>query len=195
LRRAARNPPALLEDRLCPLERVRVDQRLVDSREGLLAPAHTSDIRLVVQDPYDDGRLPSTRRRRRVFVCEAASDGGCPHASGGIPLEDAPDDGRGALVRDELLALVADIAERDAAVRPTSFTGAALDTGRDAVNDRGVLELGEHAEHLKHHPARGRPCVERLCRRAQNDIELVEFLGDPGELANLPAEPVDPVDE
>ena len=58
-----------------------------------------------------------------------------------------------------------------------------------------MLELGEHAEHLQHHPARRGACVEWLGRRAQHDPELVELLSDPRQLANLAAETVDAVDE
>jgi hypothetical protein len=39
------------------------------------------------------------------------------------------------------------------------------DAGGDAVNDRGVLELGKHAKHLQHHPAGRRAGVEWLGRK------------------------------
>ena len=68
---------------------------------------------------------------------------------------------------------------------PAAFLGAAFDAGGDSVDDGGVLELGEHAEHLQHHAPGWRACVERLGRRAQDHAEPVKLLGDPGELAHL----------
>jgi hypothetical protein len=58
-----------------------------------------------------------------------------------------------------------------------------------------VLELGEDAQHLQHHPPRRRAGVERLGRRLEHDLEPVELLGEPGELAHLAGEAVDAVDE
>ncbi|HTS73675.1 MAG TPA: hypothetical protein VMG74_08185 [Gaiellaceae bacterium] len=58
-----------------------------------------------------------------------------------------------------------------------------------------MLELGEHRQHLQHHPTRRRAGVERLRRRAQHDVERVEFFGELGELPDFPREPVDAVDE
>ncbi|HEX5246431.1 MAG TPA: hypothetical protein VFW41_04805 [Gaiellaceae bacterium] len=58
-----------------------------------------------------------------------------------------------------------------------------------------MFELGEHREHLQHHPSSRGAGVERLGRRAKDDVERVEFFGELGELAHLPAEPVDAVDE
>jgi hypothetical protein len=58
-----------------------------------------------------------------------------------------------------------------------------------------VLELSEHAKHLQHHPAGRGPSVERLGGGAQDHAKPVQFLGNPCELANLPAQSVDPVDE
>jgi len=58
-----------------------------------------------------------------------------------------------------------------------------------------VLKLGEHSEHLQHHPSRRRAGVEWLGGGAQDHAEVVEFLGDPGELAHLAREAVDAVDE
>ncbi|HTZ65518.1 MAG TPA: hypothetical protein VMB51_15545 [Solirubrobacteraceae bacterium] len=58
-----------------------------------------------------------------------------------------------------------------------------------------MLKLGEHSEHLQHHPSRRRAGVEWLGGGAQDHAEVVEFLGDPGELAHLAREAVDAVDE
>jgi hypothetical protein len=93
------------------------------------------------------------------------------------------------------LLLVAAVAEGQPAGRPVTFAGAASDAGGDAVDDGGVLELGEYGQHLQHHPPGRRAGVERLGRRAQHDHDRVELFGELGELAHLPAEPVDPVDE
>ena len=58
-----------------------------------------------------------------------------------------------------------------------------------------MLELGEHAEHLQHHPPGWGAGVERLRRRLQDDVELIELLAQPGELTHLAGEAVDAVDE
>lgn len=99
------------------------------------------------------------------------------------------------LVGHEALVVVAAVAERDAPVGPVALLGAALDPGGDPVDDRGVLELGEHGEHLQHHPPRRRTRIERLGGRLQDDAEAVELLGELRELAHLPREPIDAVDQ
>jgi hypothetical protein len=91
---------ALLQQRLCALEKVTVDQRLVKSREALIAPVHTADIRLVGEDPQHDRGLPAARRRGCLFSVEAPGDGGGTEPSGRVQLEDPSDDRRCALVRD-----------------------------------------------------------------------------------------------
>jgi hypothetical protein len=58
-----------------------------------------------------------------------------------------------------------------------------------------VLELGEHPEHLQHHPTGGGAGVEWLRRRAEDHAELVQLVRDHGELTNLARETVDAVDE
>ncbi|HET7128485.1 MAG TPA: hypothetical protein VFJ93_05345 [Gaiellaceae bacterium] len=58
-----------------------------------------------------------------------------------------------------------------------------------------MLELREDGEHLQHHPPGGGAGVERLGRRLQRDIELVQLIGKLGELAHLAREPVNPVDQ
>jgi hypothetical protein len=75
-----------------------------------------------------------------------------------------------------------------------SFARRSIPAG-DAVDDRRVLELGEHGQHLQHHPPGRGAGVERLRGRAEHDIAGVELLGELGELAHLPAQPIDPVDE
>ncbi|HEX4114736.1 MAG TPA: hypothetical protein VHY18_02565 [Solirubrobacteraceae bacterium] len=135
------------------IERVLVDQRLVQTGERLIAPVNTTDIRLVAQHPEHDVGLPATRRSGRMFVHEAPGDRSGTEPAGRVAGEDAADDGRGALIGDELLLLVACVSEWDASVGPASFPGASLNAAGDAVDDGGVLELGEHAEHLQHHAA------------------------------------------
>jgi hypothetical protein len=76
------------------VEGVGVDQWLVDAGEGLLAPVNPPDIRLVAENPENDGWLPAARRCGRLFAVESAGDGGGAESPCGVPLEDAPDDGR-----------------------------------------------------------------------------------------------------
>jgi hypothetical protein len=65
-----------------------------------------------------------------------------------VELIDAPDCWCGDRVWCEL-AVVEGVAEgRESAVL-AAFAGAALYPGGDPVDDGGVLELGEHAEHLQ----------------------------------------------
>jgi len=116
-------------------------------------------------------------------------------AAGGVEVEDPAHDRRLPLAGDQLLVLVAAVAVRDAAVGPVALLRAPLDPGGDAVHDRRVLELGEHTEHLQHHPPGGRAGVERLRRRAQHDVEPVQLLGELRELTHLSGEAVDAVDE
>ncbi|MGA9874326.1 MAG: hypothetical protein WBQ21_00775 [Solirubrobacteraceae bacterium] len=112
-----------------------------------------SDVCLVAEHPEHDVGLPATRRRGRLFCDEAPGDGSGTEPPGGIPSEDSPDDRCGALIRDELLLLVACAAEWNASVGPAAFAGASLDAAGDMVDDGGVLKLGEHPEHLQHHAA------------------------------------------
>jgi hypothetical protein len=111
-------------------------------------------------------------------------------------MEDASNHRRLHGIRHEQLRLlVAHVSIGETAAHPFAFADAAFEAGGDAVDDGGVFELGEDAEHLQHHPAGGGAGVERLRGRLQDDVELVELLAEPGELAHLPAEPVDAVDE
>jgi hypothetical protein len=48
-----------------------------------------------------------------------------------------------------------------------------------------VLELGEHGQHLQHHPPGRGIGVEGLGRRAQRYSVGVEFLGELRELSHL----------
>jgi hypothetical protein len=91
--------------------------------------------------------------------------------------------------------LVAAVAERQPPGRPLTLLRAPLDPGADAIDDGRVLELGEDAEHLEHHPPSGGAGVERLGCRAQHHAVRIEFFGELRELAHLPGEPGDAVDE
>ena len=59
----------------------------------------------------------------------------------------------------------------------------------------GAFELGEHAEHLDHHPPGGGGGVERFGGGAERDAGGVEVFEDLREPANGAGEPVDTVDE
>jgi hypothetical protein len=143
----------------------------------------------------DDGGLPAARRRRRLLSGEPARDRHRSEPLAHVELEDALHDRRLPLVRDDVLLLVAPVAERQPPGRPASLLRPALDPGGDAVDDRGVLELREHTQHLQHHPTRSRPGVERLRRRAERAAEPVQLLGQLRELAHVTREPIDPIDK
>jgi hypothetical protein len=108
---------------------------------------------------------PAGRRRGCVLVAQLAGDRDRAEAFAGVEVEDPPHDRRLDLVGDKRALLVGEeVAERRSAGVPAAFLGAALDPGGDAVDDRGVLELGEHGQHLQHHPAGRGAGVERLRR-------------------------------
>jgi hypothetical protein len=91
------------------LKYVTVNQRLVKSREALIVPVDTADIRLVGEYPQHDRRLPAARRRGRLFCVKATGDGRGTEPSGRVQLENPSDDRRGALVGDQLLSPGADV--------------------------------------------------------------------------------------
>ena len=78
---------------------------------------------------------------------------------------------------------------------PAAASGLALQPGGDALHDQRALELGEHAEHLHHHPARRCPGVERLGRGAEDHTGLVKLVNDLRQPADRPGEAIDAVDE
>jgi hypothetical protein len=95
-----------------------------------------------------------------------------------VEIEDPVHDRRLHRVGHQGALLVGEeVAERRPARIPAALLGAALDPGTDAVDDRGVFELGEHGQHLQHHPAGRRAGVERLRRGAQGDPVGIELLG------------------
>jgi hypothetical protein len=184
-----------VQEALRALEAELVDERVVQAWKAFAAPEHATEVGLVLQDELDDGGLPTRGWRRCLLVGELPRDRGRAEPAGRVQLEDALDGWRRALVRHYFVAFVAAVAERESPRRPSAFFRAALDAGGDAVDHSGVLELGEDAEHLQHHPARGGAGVERLGRRPQHDAEPVELLGKLGELAHLAREAIDAVDE
>ncbi|HEX5247792.1 MAG TPA: hypothetical protein VFW41_11755 [Gaiellaceae bacterium] len=94
-------------------------------------------------------------RRRRGFRVKGARDRGRAQLPFRVEVEDATDDRRLHFVRNKQLGLfVAGVAVGSAAAHPFAFADAAFESGGDAVDDGGVFELGEHAEHLQHHPSR-----------------------------------------
>jgi hypothetical protein len=107
-----------------------------------------------------------------VLGAELVGDGDRVEPVLDVELVDPPDCWCGDRVWCEL-AVLEGVAEWWASAVPAAFAGAALDPGGDAVDDGGVLELGEHAEHLQHHPSCRRAGVEWLGRRAQHNVEGV----------------------
>jgi hypothetical protein len=185
---------ALGEDGLGVVEGVLVDQRLVCGFEVLIAPANASEVGRVGEDAMYGRVAPAGAQRQCVLGAELVGDCDCAEPVLCVEPVDTPDNGRGDRVGREL-AIVEGVPERRSAAVPAAFLGAAFYPGGDPVNDGGVLELGEHAEHLQHHAASWRASVEWLGRRAQDHAEGVQLLGDPGELAHLARQAVDSVDE
>jgi hypothetical protein len=183
------------EQSLRAFEGLLLDERLVQAGVALAAPVHPAQVGLVGEQPLDDGGLPAARRRRRLLRCELACDRDRAHALARVELEDALHDRRLRLVGDDVFLCVAPVAEGEPAGRPVPLLSAPLDPGGDAVDDRRVLKLREHTEHLEHHPPRGGARVERLGRGAQRTPVAVQLLGELGELAHIPGQAVDAVDE
>ena len=165
-----------------------VDERVVQAGVALAAPVHPAEVGLVLEQPLHDGGLPAARRRRRTLVREQPGDRGRAEPVARVQLEHAADDRRLPLVRDDVLVLVAAVAEGQLAGRPAALLGAALDAGGDAVDDRRVLELREHRQHLQHHPTRRRTRVERLRRRPQRHADPIKLLRQLRQLPHLPAD-------
>jgi hypothetical protein len=188
---------AAAEDLLGFLESVVVDERVVQAGIRFAVPADEAAVRGVGEDQLQRVRRPALLARRRCgFRFERAGDGGRPELPVRVEVEDTPHYRRLHFIWHEQLGLfVAGVAVGGAAAHPFAFADAAFEAGGDAVDDRGVFELGEHAEHLQHHPPRRRAGIERLGRRLQDDVELVEFLTEPGELTHLAGEAVDAVDQ
>ena len=96
----------------------------------------------------------------------------------------------------EVLAVGGDVvAVGAAAAAPAAAGGFAFLAGDDPLDDQGALELGEDAEHLHHHPPGRSAGVERLGRRAEDDVAGGELVDDLREPADRAGEPVDAVDE
>jgi hypothetical protein len=154
----------------------------------LAVPADEPAIGRVGEDQLQRvGRPALLARRRRAFGVQRSGDGGGAQLAFGVEVEDASDDGcLHAVGNEELGLFVARVAVRGATAHPFALADAPFEAGGDTVDDRRVLELGKDAEHLQHHPTRRAAGVERLGRRLQHDVELVEFLAQPCELADLP---------
>jgi hypothetical protein len=139
---------------------------------------------------------PARRWCRCAFVGKLLRDRSGAEPLARVQVEHALHDRCLHRIRDEQALLVREqVAEGWPAAEPAAFFGAAFDAGAYAVDDRGVLELGEHRQHLQHHPAGCRAGIERLRRGLQDDVERVQLLGQLCELAHLAAQPVDAVDE
>ncbi|HTS72144.1 MAG TPA: hypothetical protein VMG74_00360 [Gaiellaceae bacterium] len=160
-------------------------------------PADEAAIGGVGEDELQRIRRPALLAgRRRAFGVECAGDGGGAELALGVEVEDAAHDRCLDRVRHEQLRLaVTHVAVGGAAAHPFAFAHAAFESGGDAVDDGGVLELGKHAEHLQHHPPGRGAGIERLGGRLQDDVELVELLAQPSELTHFSGEAVDAVDE
>jgi hypothetical protein len=89
-----------------------------------------------------------------AFGFERTRDPGGAELAVGVEVEDAADDRCLDRVGEEQ-SVLACVAVGRAAAHPFALADAALQSGGDAVDNRGVFELGEDAEHLQHHPPRG----------------------------------------
>ena len=87
------------------------------------------------------------------------------------------------------------VAERRGPAAPAATGGLSLHPGDHPVDDGRPLELGEHGEHLDHHPPRRSGRVEGLGRRAKGDAGGVEIFQDLSQAPHRAGEPVDPVDQ
>jgi hypothetical protein len=184
------------KDRLRLREGELVNERFVDAVEDAVAPADLADVGRVADDPVHAGMAPSGGGCWRSLVVQGLGDRAGAEPLACVQIEHTPHDGRLDWVGDKHALLVREeVAEGWAAAEPAPLLGPSFDAGADAVDDGGVFELGEHGQHLQHHPTRRGAGVERLGRRAQHDVEGVEFFGELSELPDFAAEAVDAVDK
>ncbi|MDA8358386.1 MAG: hypothetical protein M0Z95_19325 [Actinomycetota bacterium] len=114
----------------------------------------------------------------------------------GVAVEEDRDERRLAGGRNEVTRRGVDVvAEGTRPPAPAATGSFALHAGDHPVDDGRPLELGEHAEHLDHHPPGRARGVEGLGGRAEGDPGSVQVFEELGETAHRAGEPVDPVDQ
>ncbi|HUZ15266.1 MAG TPA: hypothetical protein VMU72_03695 [Gaiellaceae bacterium] len=121
---------------------------------GFAVPADEAAVGGVGEDELQRVRRPAVLARRRCgFRVEGTGDGGGAEFPVRVELEDAAHDRCLHFVGHEQLGVfVAGVAVGGAAAHPFAFADAAFESCGDAVDDGGVFELGEHTQHLQHHP-------------------------------------------
>jgi len=72
----------------------------------------------------------------------------------------------------------------------TAFPGRSAKTAEDAFANHGPLELGEDAEHLEHHPTRGRARVQSLLVQIEIDVLGLSFIQEGDQIGQAAAQPV-----
>ncbi|HET8895073.1 MAG TPA: hypothetical protein VFM96_13345 [Gaiellaceae bacterium] len=156
---------ALAHDRLRLHERELVNQRLMHAVEHFVAPADLPDIGRVVDDPVHRRMTPPRRGCGCAFVAQLLRDRSRAEPLARVQVEHTADDRCLHRVGDEHALLARErVPERWPPTEPAALLRAPLNACADAVDDSGVLELGEHGQHLQHHPPRRRTGIKRLRR-------------------------------
>nr|WP_030470404.1 hypothetical protein [Lentzea aerocolonigenes] len=108
-----------------------------------------------------------------------------------VQIEDQPDDDGLGFDHDQLVSdRVHHVAGRGVAALPLSGFRLLLHARRDTVHDEIPLELREHRQQLKHHPADRSRGVERLGRGAERHADLVQLIQQCHGVTQVAGEPV-----
>jgi hypothetical protein len=189
--------PAGDQNLLGGVERLQVNERLVRCRVEALAEEDLTDVGPVAEHSQDCGGIPWTSCASAVTALgKPVTDGSRAQVLLGVKVEDDGDEWRFVGVDLQVAGCGVDaVAEGSGAAAPFAAGGFSFHPGDDPIDDGGPFELGEHAEHLHHHPTRSGRGVERFRRAAERHPSGVELFEQRGEAANRAGEPVDSVDQ
>ncbi|MDA8367216.1 MAG: hypothetical protein M0Z62_09710 [Actinomycetota bacterium] len=187
-RRGRRSPlgPVLAplgKQRLDAVEEWPVDQVGVGAVVEGVSEEHLADVDRVAKHG-EDGRVapgpPGLGTVPRLVQPHRQRPGA--FSAVGVAVEDDRDERRLVGIGREIAGRrVHVVAEGTRPPTPAATGGLSLHAGDHPVDDGRPLELGEHSEHLDHHPPRGGRRVERLGGRAECDADRVEVFQELGE--------------
>nr|WP_256334807.1 hypothetical protein [Lentzea albidocapillata] len=162
-----------------------------------VAVVDLSEVDAVLQDGENPFEGPESAASGAVsaFV-QLVGDGPGAETVLCVQVEHQPDHGGLGLDHDELVGdRVHHVAGRGVAALPLSGLGLLLHARRDAVHDQVPLELREHRQQLKHHPAdRGRG-VERLGGGPERHADALQLVQQRHGVTQVAGEPVHSIHE
>nr|WP_262324441.1 hypothetical protein [Acidiferrimicrobium sp. IK] len=185
------------EDLAGEVEGLRIDERRVGGGMVGVAKEDLAEVDPVAQHGEHGHVVPrlACLGAMAVFV-EPGGDGLGAVSLAAVAVEDDGHERRLVGVDDEVSGgRVDEVAVGARPAAPLAAGGFAFHAGDDPVDDGRPFELGEHAEHLDHHPSGWGGGVERLGGRTERHTGGVERFEQAGQTAHRPGEAVDPVDE